>query len=100
MEHNPNKLASKHTAGPWYVRNTGSSILVKHENEVVCSIYDLYLTEATADAHMISAAPEAIELLADILEQIDAINKLLKVDYFLEDKRKRAEAILKKAYNL
>lgn len=54
---------------------------------------------AEANAYIASAAPEAIEFIADLMETIDGVNKLLKTDLFLSEYVKRAEDILKKAYN-
>lgn len=90
---NPNKLAWKGTPGEWHVHVTRRGIIVQGAEKIVCVIEALNPYIGHADAHMISAAPEAIEFLSDLLEGLD------KGHWPDHTTITRAEEILKKAYN-
>lgn len=116
-EINPNVLAWKGTPGPWrFVKQAHatkkSGLGIRY---AVAATYkglpdmmwlynvpidktediDVHL-EIEANAHMISAAPEAIEFIADLLIWIE--NTDFTQDE-VKEKISRAEEILKKAYN-
>jgi hypothetical protein len=108
MSNNPNKLASKHTPGPWEVdnfiphwikgkKNVGDICMISNH-----SWYDKLQGADLANAHIISAAPEAIEFIADLLDTIrgnrDFNSPISKTT--MEIFYNRGEEILKKAYNL
>lgn len=107
-----NILASKHTKGIWqvvdtyenyepYTPDTPQIIIWDGDEQAsgpICDMGemgDMNYAEALANAHIISAAPEAIEFIADLLEKFD---KGLPFDAVVDVQR--AENILKKAYNL
>lgn len=98
MSNNPNKLASKHTRGPWFYQEDSDvyTHIVRPTDfpgRIICHLGQEY----EANARLISAAPEAIEFIADWLEYTGNSD-------FSDDGAiamiNRAEAILKKAYNL
>lgn len=111
MSNNPNKLASKHTPGPWNVKLTEKMISIHTGSTdedkdgidpTICGIWaaqfdDDRRPESEANAHLISAAPEAIEFIANIVHMMSESNfpQACK-DSFI----KTGEEILKKAYNL
>lgn len=86
-------IESKHTPAPWEVVLEDDCYYIQPINEsfIVLSSNDL------ANAHLISAAPEAIEFIADLVNKI-CTRKITDGD--LEDFVEKAEPILKKAYNL
>lgn len=101
---NENKLASKHTPGPWIVKKEiyfGScECRICDHRQINLAIVESNIMDKDtieANAHLISAAPDAIELIADLLEAID--KEMFIVPQELTEVIKRAEAILKKAYN-
>lgn len=102
---NPNKLAWKGTPGPWLASKTGTRRGPAYLG-VVNSTTDGYQTvadvfgdhQAKMEANMafVSAAPEAIEFIADWLYGIDGATLTHEA---VEKLYERAEDILKKAYN-
>lgn len=94
----PNKLAWKGTLGPWYaVEYAGQWNLNDgpyYECKNVMSADDVTYEIAEANSFMASAAPEAIEFIADLLENLEVFHAL-DHPYWVA----RAEEILKKAYN-
>lgn len=116
----PNKLASKHTPGPWKfvhqahaTRKSGLGMrygvfadVINHEKRDVDRwLFNIRLDrtedldihqEAEANAHLISAAPEMVEFIADIVHMMSSSNFPQGcIDAFI----KSGEEILKKAYN-
>lgn len=105
----PNKLAWKGTPGPWQVEKNAISYEIRQHPtgpHDLCLLVGMggirdnqHADRNKANAHFMAAAPEAIDFIADLMETIDGVNKLLKTDLFLSEYVKRAEDILKKAYN-
>lgn len=108
-----NILSSKHTKGIWQVVDTyenyepytpdTSQIIIWDGDEQasgpICDMGemgDMNYAEALANAHIISATPEAIEFIADFLQILQDKEVYLKNEELIS----RAECILKKAYNL
>lgn len=110
-----NTIEAKHTPGPWKVssqrhaikRGEGMRYYVyanvnqrdtrSHDdrflfNQILSRVDDIELhKEAEANSHIIGVAPEAVEFIADLLDQNA---------YMLDEVQiQRAEDILKKAYN-
>jgi hypothetical protein len=105
MSNNPNKLASKHTHGNWEVKKLLDYFVVQTSyEETICDCgYCNRNTDAidSANAHLISAAPEAIEFISDLMPIFELMNERILFDKRDIDKLiSGAEAILKKAYNL
>lgn len=107
------KLAWKGTPGPWHIEiNQRNDILVigQHKGSE-WSVAHTGSTKAaesksmTATSHLISAAPEAVEFIADLLPMLDKLKVLLTVSPSdighkeLDKTIALAEEILKKAYN-
>lgn len=90
----PNKLAFKGDNPPWYVRDIGTSVFVKHDNDIVAYLTNMNSEKANANAHLVSAAPEAIEFIADLVYALSNGD-----DHLVAEMIPRAEEILKKAYN-
>lgn len=100
MNFDPNKLASKHTPGPWCVGDVidenGRKIIPEDVNETGFAVaYGFYTKERDANANLISAAPEAIEFIADLLDTMSRPG-IINNTYWIN----KGEEILKKAYNL
>lgn len=105
MSNNPNKLAWKGTPGPWVFKDYMDSPVVITDNRKEFTIADfspsirLKAEEQIANAYVASAAPEAIDFIADLMEFFDFL-ELLKSDKInIEPWRTKGENILKKAYN-
>lgn len=116
-ETNPNKLSSRHTPGPWNVKlhehmvsihTGGTDEDIDGVDPTICGIWaraegDDRRPQCEANAHIISAAPEAIEFIADRMGWFDNLRNMLifmeadttNIDKIIAD----AEIILKKAYN-
>lgn len=116
-----NILASKSTKGPWYYHknplmidkfkshNEGNPLdfdIYKYDenvfgNPIIASIHsrdhEVLHEENEANAYILSAAPEAIEFIADLLAIMDAENMTLGM---LKREILKGETILKKAYQL
>lgn len=93
-----NILASKHTKTEWVpIQYPGwwaiGDAKSFHANNILWED-NVGKETAIANIHMACAAPEAIEFIADLLEDHE---KGLLIDF--DDWIERAEAILKKAYN-
>lgn len=117
MSTNPNKLASKHTPGPWTAEHMDEGCWISgvdRDEPVICDItarlmvYDeqtkqheeCLQDEDIANAHLISAAPEAMEFIADLMPIFELINERNLFNKRDIDKLiLGAEAILKKGYN-
>lgn len=108
---NPNKLAWKGTPGPWLVdkqpprraggvTNNRTVIYRVADNfgpyQTVADIFGDSPEQCKANAHMANAAPEAIEFIADFL---DEVSKHSILPGHWTEIITRAEEILKKAYN-
>lgn len=112
------KLAFKGTPGPWYITFKEEMISIhngltdeqeqlpdgNYTDPNICGIWAAEVDDdrrlySEANAYIISAAPEAIEFIADLLNGIDNDNDN---DGMWPDKCSisRAEEIIKKAYNL
>lgn len=116
MRNNPNKLTLKHTIGPWHVcipKHAGKwAVFYTYQGQCL-GVYaangdlvgiasipkDNMLIHSDqnnqANANLISAAPEAIEFIADLLEVLDSQDP-----HKVFEMKLRGEEILKKAYNL
>jgi len=104
MSTNPNALAWKGTSGPWKVKKEVymghySFTIVNDKGFIVAKIDNVIMRNDTleANAHMISAAPEAVEFIADLLAYLNG-NEFVEMN-FKPDMYAKAEEILKKAYN-
>lgn len=110
MSEDKNKLSFKGTPGPWkfvharhytipsgdgqrYAVKAGEHWLIniKLDRTVDIPVHQ----EAEANAHMVSAAPEAVEFIADLLNELQTQGFLSDIDKWLD----RGELITKKAYN-
>lgn len=103
MSTDPNKLAWKGTPSPWHaVEYAGQWNLNDgpyYEAKNVMSADDVTYQVAEANSFMASAAPEAIDFIADLMEFFDFL-ELLETDKInIEPWRTKGEEILKKAYN-
>lgn len=104
-ETNPNKLASKTTPGPWKATSMGGgymNIETVDQSHLRTFIGEIggglqKFKEIEANAYIISAAPEAIEFIADLIFALSNDGR-----YIFEPHEwvKKGEIILKKAYNL
>ncbi|SRR6184192_340734 len=107
---NPNALAWKGTPGPWIVDrhpslkhggiNNHRTVIYRASDvdgpyQTVADVYGDGPEQCKANAHMISAAPEAIEFIADLLYSLSC--DIPKMD--IPEIMHRGEEILKKAYN-
>jgi len=129
MSTDPNILAAKHTPGEWkFVRQAHATkksglglrygvmakVLNHLERENDKWLFNISLDktediqihqEAEANAHVISAAPEAIEFIADLMPVLEELKCLFNEEKYqaASDQTNliiaRAEGILKKAYN-
>jgi hypothetical protein len=122
MSNDPNKLAWRGTPGPWKVKlldrmisiHTGDSDeQVKlpdgnYTDPTICGIWassegDDRREGSEANAHLISAAPEAIEFIADLMPFLEGIKDIFnendKSTLSIEGLIIMCEDILKKAYN-
>lgn len=104
VSHNPNALSWKGTPGPWKVKKEVymgrySFTIVNDKGFIVAKIDNVIMRNDTleANAHMISAAPEAVEFIADLLAYLNG-NEFVEMN-FKPDMYAKAEEILKKAYN-
>lgn len=101
MSTNHNKLAFKGTPGNWFYQDDSDVYThivrpVDNPGTIICHLGQDTSGEYEANAHLISAAPEAVEFIADLLEWMET------TDYSIDEVREkvaRAEEILKKAYN-
>lgn len=113
MSNNPNKLAFKGSLGPWTAEHMDEGCWVSGVNRnepVICDItarlmvYDeqtkqheeCLREEDIANAHLISAAPEAVEFIADLLYSLSCDTPKMDIPEMIH----RGEEILKKAYTL
>ena len=74
MSDETNKVSFKcgHTPGPWQLNKDGARNMVTIGPGIVCWI-ESYKPQATANAHLISAAPELLEALEDLLAMDRAV---------------------------
>lgn len=119
MSTTPNKLAFKGTPGPWKIVKSqsgkhniniiGTSLGSKYKvarvpfayeeagnDEFIHKLNSKSELEAEYDAHLISAAPEAVAFISDIIFALSNDGR-----YFFEPHEwvEKGEQILKKAYN-
>lgn len=65
---------TKHTPAPWMIEDSGDHINIHNEKFDIATIYNVsndyncYAIERKANARLISAAPELLEALEEILE--------------------------------
>lgn len=103
---NPNKLAFKGSPGPWCVYKNTYKFEIQEGKEpselnlrvVECGYHGTPSHEKyEANAHLISAAPEAVEFIADLLWALHDTKHILPNEVY--NVVIKAEEILKKAYN-
>lgn len=112
---NPNKIAWKGTPGPWKVNTNQSSRsqfvkITSANNTDVIWVGPKQITqekkddpesiESMANAHLISAAPEAVEFIVDLRDFFDFLDLLETNKIDTKPWRDKAKVIIKKAYNL
>lgn len=95
-----NILASKRTEGNWFYQEDSDvyTHIVRPEDKpgaIICHLGQDTSGEYEANARLISAAPEAIEFIADLLHEMSSPGTINGA-YWV----KRGEEILKKGYNL
>lgn len=105
MSTNPNKLAFKGTPGPWITDKTGTKrgpifMSCIHSQtgryQTVVDVFGSTQVEMEHNMAMISAAPEAVEFIADLLYSLSCDTPKMDIPEMIH----RGEEILKKAYNL
>lgn len=103
----PNILGATYTPGPWgCVKASEGNLAVRCPGYLIATLnkpghwsdqeerYAREMARYEADQHLISAAPEAIEFIADLLEVLSKGD-----DHLVAEMIPLAEEILKKAYN-
>lgn len=104
MSTNPNKLAFKGTPGPWhfhqnFLKSQKELRIYKYPEGVYGNPTIAIIPEngekGIANAHLISAAPEAVAFIADILYSLSCDIPNMDIPEMIH----RGEQILKKAYN-
>lgn len=97
-------LKSKAIVGPWIYQEDSDAYthIVRPQlmmGRIICHLGQDTSGEAEDTARMISATPEAIGFISDLMEFFDFL-ELCKTDKInIEPWRNKAEGILKKAYN-
>lgn len=104
-----NKLAYAGTPGPWITDKTGTKrgpvfMSCIHSQtgtyQTVADVFGSTQVEMEQNIAMISAAPEAVEFIADLMDFFDFLDVLKTTNINTQPWRDKAEVILKKAYNL
>jgi hypothetical protein len=64
----------KHTQGEWFVNNHNNEMKVRARNTMmgtICTINDIFESEAEANAKLIAAAPKLLESCIELLSFIE-----------------------------
>ena len=77
----PKNKAMKHTKGPWkiYERTNWYDVLTDNNDDRICSIDRMDELLSLADAKLIAAAPELLETIKEIFEEINLADTSLKL---------------------
>jgi len=94
-------MKTKHTQGEWRVSKSGNpqfkTCVVAEDMGSVCFITDWTEEEAKANAKIISAAPELLESLKQLMEGVDGLPPLTAITGTLTKQYKQAQQAIKKA---
>lgn len=60
---------NKHTPAPWHVAN---GVQIRSERDQIAKVWMMRHGEGKANAHLIAAAPELLEALAQFVAWVDA----------------------------
>jgi hypothetical protein len=71
-------METKHTNGQWYVLPHSKQIYIAVQDEIIATINSFRITqgESEANAKLIAAAPELLECLLDIYNDIETWSEL------------------------
>lgn len=64
---------SKHTKGPWLIRGDEVGYMSKDDDQSFGMFCPIAVVHDDANAHLISAAPEMLEVLLEIMDRDDDI---------------------------
>ena len=102
-----NKMESKITKGDWSVQTIdlidfkSMCIISEYEQKVIAHIYltpPKITEENTENANLISAAPDLLKALNDLMSGVENLPALSSISGVLEQQYKQAQLAVKKAY--
>jgi hypothetical protein len=66
----------KHTKGPWYIEGDNDHTDVRSETQYIANLQDSFTGHMHANARLIAAAPELLEVLRDYIDDQNGMKLL------------------------
>ena len=74
---------AKHSPGPWRLHGGYKTLVVDNEHELVVDAtdYNIHIGEAVANAHLIAAAPDMLEMLKEASEYLSGFPSIRELAF-------------------